>query len=336
MHDTVALVIFVTLFLALPIYSESATKCLDLQHHGQCVNIKRFGPWPFFSGQGTPPAIGSSSSADTSGSSSATTAAITPFSAPSTQASDTTSPQSLTTTISSTRQLSVPSDPWNTASTSSISAPATTQTHGNPTSSSTSSSTANTSSISTPAATQTHGNPTSSSTSSSTPLPKSGVSKRGPMVTVGIVIGSCVAGIAIFWTVFRRWKFRRQSDRHLRVHPMDLPPTNAEGTGQHRGSVHPSNVVASPRSFKLGASSGQSGSGADHNRESTGGSSMSDHSWHSYRLSDHGLGFAASPTTLEPASSVQMPLMHQIDIMRDPSMTSLPPSYDVAVLLHNY
>jgi hypothetical protein len=306
MHDIVTLVIFVTLFLALPIYSESATECLDLQHHGECVNVKRSPDFmPYY-------VSGLTNTASTN------TASVTLWLFPS-QDSSTTS-LTLDATSSSTSLVfdstGVSSPPQNTAS-----------------------------SIPASAATQTHGNPTSNSTSSSTPLPKSGVSKRGPMVTVGIVIGSCVAGIAIFWTVFRRWKFRRQSDGRLQVHPMDLPPTNAEGTGQHRfttgGSFHPSNVVASPRSFKLGASSGQSGSGADHNRESTGGSSMSEHSWHSYRLSQANHGFSAGPTILEPASrsSVQTPLMHQIDIMRDPSissMTSLPPSYDVAVLLHNY
>lgn len=140
---------------------------------------------------------------------------------------------------------------------------------------------------------------------------------------VVIIIASCVAGITILWTVFRKWKFGRSSKFDERLQPIDWDPTNAEDAGQRRSST--------------GASSFQSG--AVHGGNPTGGGGGgygSDHG-HSYGLPDH--DFTAGPAILAPVGGYAdlargpspQPPMHQLT--RGPS--SHRPVYDVGVPLHH-
>jgi len=125
-----------------------------------------------------------------------------------------------------------------------------------------------------------------------------------------IAIASCIAGVAIIWTVLRKWKLGRSSKFDERLQPIDWHPTSG-ADGQRR--------------FSTGASS-------FHSR----GDGGSDHG-HSSGVPDH--DFTAGPATLTPVGgyadlargSSPQPQMHHV--ARGPSLTR--PGYDVGVPLHH-
>ncbi|RDB28830.1 hypothetical protein Hypma_015698 [Hypsizygus marmoreus] len=165
---------------------------------------------------------------------------------------------------------------------------------------------------------------------SSIPLPQSGASKaKSTTLTVLIVVASSVAGVAILWTVFRKWKLGRSSKFDERLQPIDWQPTNPDD-----------GAVPGNRRRLSGASSFHSASG---HGTSARGYGASDHghgsevSPSSYAIPDH--DFTAGPTTLAPVGGYAdlargpspQPQMHQMS--RGPSMNR--PAYDVGVPLHH-
>ncbi|KAG5653352.1 hypothetical protein H0H81_000974 [Sphagnurus paluster] len=141
-------------------------------------------------------------------------------------------------------------------------------------------------------------------------------------MTVIIIVASSVAGVAILWTVFRKWKLGRSSKFDERLQPIDWQPTNPDDgalPGSHRRLS--------------GASSFRSGSG--HHNAARG---YSDHGHEPYAIPDH--DFTAGPsTTLAPVGGYAdlargpspQPQMNQMS--RGPSLTR--PGYDVGVPLHH-
>lgn len=50
--------------------------------------------------------------------------------------------------------------------------------------------------------------------------------KKSTAVTILIIIAACVGGVAIIWTVFRKWKFGRTKKFDERMQPIDWQPMN--------------------------------------------------------------------------------------------------------------
>jgi hypothetical protein len=75
--------------------------------------------------------------------------------------------------------------------------------------------------------------PAASATASVTP---SGSSSKHTTITVLIVIASAIAGVAIIWTIIRKWKFRPSSQFEDRMQPIDWQPTACpeDGLPGHR------------------------------------------------------------------------------------------------------
>ncbi|KAG6911559.1 hypothetical protein DXG01_011861 [Tephrocybe rancida] len=141
-------------------------------------------------------------------------------------------------------------------------------------------------------------------------------------ITILIAVGASIAGIAILWTVFRKWKLGRSSKFDERLQPIDWRPTNDDDEalpGHHRRHS--------------GASSFRSAGHSAHGH----GSDVGHNSPSSYALPDH--DFTAGPTTLAPVGGYA-------DLSRGPSpqpqmnqtggsaMMSRP-AYDVGVPLHH-
>jgi hypothetical protein len=74
--------------------------------------------------------------------------------------------------------------------------------------------------------------------STSTAVPSNGAGKH-TTITVLIVIAASVGGVALLWTVIRKWKFRPSSQFEGRMQPIDWQPTISpeEGMGGHRRNV---------------------------------------------------------------------------------------------------
>jgi len=82
-------------------------------------------------------------------------------------------------------------------------------------------------------------------------------------MTIVIVIASCVAGIAIIWTLIRKWKFRPSAQFEDRMQPIDWQPAGPDdGPNLHRAAS-----TASHGSFHSGSGQGDDlgvGSNLDH------------------------------------------------------------------------
>lgn len=97
-----------------------------------------------------------------------------------------------------------------------------------------------------------------SSSSSSTAQTQSDVSRSQQKVTltVIVVIASSVGGIAILWTVFRKWKLGRSSRFDERLQPIDWEPPSED---KRRGRP-----VSNASSFHSGGGGHNSGSEHGH------------------------------------------------------------------------
>ncbi|KAJ7654985.1 hypothetical protein DFH06DRAFT_486622 [Mycena polygramma] len=62
-----------------------------------------------------------------------------------------------------------------------------------------------------------------------TPQAAAAQSKRSTITTVLIAVAASVGGIAILWTVFRKWKLGHSSKFDERMAPIDWQPTNDDG-----------------------------------------------------------------------------------------------------------
>lgn len=145
-------------------------------------------------------------------------------------------------------------------------------------------------------------------------------------MTALIVVASSIAGVAILWTVFRKWKLGRSSKFDERLQPIDWQPTNPNDgalPGVHRRHS--------------GASSFRSGSGHPNSARGYGTSDHGHDSPSTYAIPDH--DFTAGPSTLASVGGYAdlargpspQPQMNQMS--RGPSLTR--PAYDVGVPLHH-
>jgi hypothetical protein len=168
-------------------------------------------------------------------------------------------------------------------------------------------------------------------TSTGTPVAQSGSSKtKNTALMVIVIVASCVAGVAILWTVFRKWKLGRSSKFDERLQPIDWHPTGAEDTAQRR--------------FSSGASSLHSGVG----HGNSAGRSVDAHSGpehghgipnraHQFAIPDH--DFTAGPSTLTAVGGYAdlargpspQPQMHQIS--HSPNVS--PPTYNTHLPLYH-
>jgi hypothetical protein len=150
------------------------------------------------------------------------------------------------------------------------------------------------------------------------------------------VVAASVAGIAILWTVFRKWKLGRSKKFDERLQPIDWQPTNQE---DGNGIVPHRRASTGASSFHSGVGHGTSvGRGAGGYGGSDHGHNSSDHGHgHGLTIPDH--DFTAVPSTLAPVGGYAdlargpspQPQMHQMS--RGPSLTR--PAYDVGVPLHH-
>lgn len=159
-----------------------------------------------------------------------------------------------------------------------------------------------------------------------TPKPQTALKTKSTTLTVIIAVAASVAGVAILWTIFRKWKLGRSSKFDERLQPIDWQPTNADdGTipGGHRRHS--------------GASSFHSGNGHGNGYGASEHSHGSDVAPSAYAIPDH--DFTAGASTLAPVGGYAdlargpspQPPMQQMS--RGPSLTR--PAYDAGVPLHH-
>jgi len=158
---------------------------------------------------------------------------------------------------------------------------------------------------------------------------QSGVSKtKSTTLTAIIAVAGSLAGVAILWTVFRKWKLARSSKFDERLQPINWQPTNpvdGDIPGVHRRLS--------------GASSFRSGSGHPNSARGYGTSDHGHDSPSSYAIPDH--DFTAVPATLAPVGGYAdlargpspQPPMNQMS--HGSALTHHHHAYDVGVPLHH-
>jgi len=139
-------------------------------------------------------------------------------------------------------------------------------------------------------------------------------------LTVLIAIAASVGGIAIIWTVFRKWKLASSKQFDRRLNPIDWQPTTGEDDGL-------------PRRRLSNASSLHSGSGHGHGAARSAGGS------------NHGHGGANPFDDFDSPATNSAPVGGYADLSRGPSPTQMQenltrgPSfnrgYDAPVPLHH-
>jgi len=137
-----------------------------------------------------------------------------------------------------------------------------------------------------------------------------------------IIIAASVGGIAILWTLFRKWKLRRSSRFDERLQPIDWqPPTS--GDGRHR----PSSIDSA---FRSGAAHGAHGSESGHATSDHEHKSIPDHDF--TPLPSNRLAPVGAYTDLTRGPS-PLPEMQEAYGRHSPVMTR--PAYDIHVPLHH-
>jgi len=149
-----------------------------------------------------------------------------------------------------------------------------------------------------------------------------GTKGKTALITVLIIVASCVGGVAIFWTVFRKWKLGRSSKFDQRLQPIDWQPTHDDD------DIIPHRLASDNASLRSGRGYGAT---SDHGHGS-------DNSHRGFDPLDH--DFTAGSTNLAPVggyadlargSSPQPPMQESMNY--GPSITR--PNYDVGVPLHH-
>lgn len=173
---------------------------------------------------------------------------------------------------------------------------------------------------------------------------------KSTTITVLIVVAASVGGVAILWTIFRKWKLGRSKKFDDRLQPIDWQPTTDE------------DVIPSHRRNTSGTSSFHSGAGHSNNghRGAAGFEATSDYGYgnsnyghgnsdYGHGSSDHGHGIPALnplPDHDFTAGSNLAPIGGYADLARGPSPQpqmhetlvrgpSLHRAYDVGVPLHH-
>lgn len=149
--------------------------------------------------------------------------------------------------------------------------------------------------------------------------PKGGASKddkaKSTVITVLIAVAASVAGLAIIWTIFRKWKLGHSSKFDDRLAPIDWQPTTGDD------GIIPANRRHSGSSSVYSSSTHGNGAGR-------GAGGYQDHD------------FTAGPTHLAPVGGYAGPArgpspqpQMQESLNRGPSMNR--PAYDTGVPLHH-
>lgn len=153
--------------------------------------------------------------------------------------------------------------------------------------------------------------------STGVPALQSGAAKtKSTTLTVLIIVASSIGGVAILWTIFRKWKLGRSSKFDERLQPIDWQPTNPDD-----------GIIPSHRRSPSSASSFHSGTGHGHSANRA----------VAYAIPDH--DFTAPPSHSAPiggyadlarGSATQPPM--QEHLTRGPSLSR---TYDMGVPLHH-
>jgi hypothetical protein len=168
-------------------------------------------------------------------------------------------------------------------------------------------------------------------TSTDIPVAQSGSSKtKNTTLMVIIIVASCVAGVAILWTVFRKWKLGRSSKFDERLQPIDWHPTGAEDTAQRRFSSGASSLHSGVGHGNSAGRSVEAHNGSEH------GHGIPNRT-HQFAIPDH--DFTAGPSTLTAVGGYAdlargpspQPPMHQIS--HSPNVS--PPTYNAHVPLYH-
>jgi len=90
-------------------------------------------------------------------------------------------------------------------------------------------------------------------------------SAKKTTLLVVIVIASCIGGIAVIWTIIRKWKFRPSSQFEDRMQPIDWQPTSNPDDGlTHRRLSNASSFHSGSGHIDNNAGHGVYGASADH------------------------------------------------------------------------
>ncbi|KAJ4002488.1 hypothetical protein F5050DRAFT_28280 [Lentinula boryana] len=356
MFKKVTLTLLVYLVAVFAISSFVEAKSFDTINHRDHGNLKRLikkrATTPV-EGVGSEPSVTESAAAasTTSASSSSVSSTSAKSTAASTSASSTASSAASSSVSSSSVSSSASSSSSSASSSSSTSSTSSSSSSTSSSSSSTTPTSTATSTPSTSQATQTHpsaddtepitsvisgtlvtltesvaASSTASSSASVSGATSSSVKTAG--ITVVIVIASCVGGIAILWTIFRKWKLGRSSKFDQRLQPINWQPTTEDsGIPTHRRRASDSS------SFHSGVHGGASDMGhrSSENGHSTYGAADLP------PLPSH--DFTAGPSHLTPVGGYAdlargpspQPQMQET-LTRGPSITR---NYDPNVPLHH-
>ncbi|KAJ7596870.1 hypothetical protein C8J56DRAFT_299600 [Mycena floridula] len=149
-----------------------------------------------------------------------------------------------------------------------------------------------------------------------------GTKGKTALITVLIVVASCVGGIAIFWTVFRKWKLGRSSKFDQRLQPIDWQPTHDDDDMiSHR-------LASDNASLRSGRGYGAT---SDHGHASDNGHRGFDPLDHDFTAGSNNLAPVGGYADLARGSSPQPPMQESMNY--GPSITR--PNYDVGVPLHH-
>lgn len=153
--------------------------------------------------------------------------------------------------------------------------------------------------------------------STGVPALQSGAAKtKSTTLTVLIIVASSIGGVAILWTIFRKWKLGRSSKFDERLQPIDWQPTNPD-----------EGIIPSHRRAPSSASSFHSGSGHGSSANRNVGFAIPDHDFTAVPSHSAPIGGYAD---LARGSATQPPM--QEHLARGPSLA---PNYDMGVPLHH-
>lgn len=154
-------------------------------------------------------------------------------------------------------------------------------------------------------------------TSTGVPALQSGAAKtKSTTLTILIAVASSIGGVAILWTIFRKWKLGRSSKFDERLQPIDWQPTNPD-----------EGIIPSHRRATSSASSSHSGTGHGHSANRAIGYAIPDHDFTAVPSHSAPIGGYAD---LARGSATQPPM--QENLARGPSLTR---NYDMGVPLHH-
>lgn len=173
------------------------------------------------------------------------------------------------------------------------------------------------------------------SASASADAVKAAAKTKNTTLTVLIIVASCIGGVAILWTVFRKWKLGRSAKFDARLQPIDWQPTNpdegiipehrrvnSDTSSFHSGTGHGSGVGGYGATSDLGHGHSDYGHGA---------SALAPLPDHDFTAGSSSLAPVGGYADLARGPSPQ-PQMQEA-LTRGPSVTR--PNYDLGVPLHH-